>query len=855
MSDPLPHFAVLADRYRIERELGAGGMATVYLAEDLKHHRLVAIKVLREDLGVSLGPERFAREITIAAGLTHPLILAVHDSGEADGRLFYVMPFVDGPSLRQRLAHGELPITESLRVLRDIADAMAYAHRHGVVHRDIKPENVMISGRHALVSDFGVAKALSQASGSSQLTTAGVALGTPAYMAPEQATADPLTDYRADIYAFGVVAYELLAGRPPFIGNSPQEVLAAHVTRAPEPLATLRPSVPPTLAELVMKCLEKRPSDRWQSADELVPVLESLLTPSGGTTPSTVSPHATPSSQRNRLLLAGGGALLLVSLVAGTWLARRSTHPSAKTERIAVIPFDNRTGNPAHDQLGALAADWVTRGLVDAHLTEVVPASIVIQVSKQAAADRGDLLARIADVTGATKVVTGAYYSTGDSIRIESEMVDAASRTSVDAIRSVTAPAAKVMQAIDSLRHRVLGAVAQMTGLREPMAYSAPPSLDVYRLVMRAEDGYNAGRYGEMEQYYRQAYQLDSSYVYAGAGLANALWVIGRLPEADTMLRRVERLPNAAPGDAFLVRLLRASFDGDDEGVFALLQHDSTMLGKGGFGAQRALQAIAVARPRLAIAIFSSLNWRSPDLIDTPALWRVKAEALHLIGDDEGALTEIRRVRTRFLGDPALMRFEGQFLAALGRRPELASLESEARSAPQFGEFLNDVATEQYLRGDSTDARVTAVRAVSWFRTQPAGDSSRGSMQGFRALLLAGKTAEYLREAPGACPTGSDICWTRRGLALALTGDAAGARAAMDTLQRTPLSPRLLQGRAAAGLAQIAAALGENDRAVGFLREALEQGFGWGTPVRQIVAPFPTLRAHPEFKALNRPKG
>ena len=177
--------AALADHYLIERELGAGGMATVYLAEDLKHHRKVAVKVLRPDLAASLGPERFLREVTIAANLQHPHVLPLYDSGQADGFLYYVMPYVEGTNLRQKLIReGELPIAEAVRILRDMADAMAYAHQHGVVHRDIKPENVMLSGRHALVTDFGVAKAVSQATGRQTLTTAGVALGTPTYMSP-----------------------------------------------------------------------------------------------------------------------------------------------------------------------------------------------------------------------------------------------------------------------------------------------------------------------------------------------------------------------------------------------------------------------------------------------------------------------------------------------------------------------------------------------------------------------------------------------------------------------------------------------------------------------------------------------
>ena len=281
--------SALADRYAIEEEVGAGGMATVYLAEDLKHHRKVAVKVLRPELAAALGPERFLREIEIAARLQHPHILPLHDSGEADGFLYYVMPYVKGESLRERLAqHGELPIADAVKILRDVVDALAHAHEQGVVHRDIKPDNVMLSGRHALVTDFGVAKAVSEATGRGKLTTAGVALGTPAYMAPEQATADPTLDHRADIYAVGAVGYEMLAGRPPFTGTTPQMILAAHVTEAVEPVTKHRKNVPHALNDLILRCLEKKPADRWQSAEELLPQLEALATPSGGITPTGV---------------------------------------------------------------------------------------------------------------------------------------------------------------------------------------------------------------------------------------------------------------------------------------------------------------------------------------------------------------------------------------------------------------------------------------------------------------------------------------------------------------------------------------------------------------------------------------
>ncbi len=302
--------AALSDRYTIERELGAGGMATVYLAEDLKHHRQVAIKVLREDLAASMGSTRFLREIEIAARLQHPNILPLLDSGAADGFLFYVMPYVPGQSLRERLAReGELPVHEAVRLLVEVTDALAQAHQMGVVHRDVKPDNIMMSGRHALVTDFGVAKAISEATGRNTITTLGVAVGTPTYMSPEQASADPHVDHRSDIYSVGVVAYEMLTGRPPFVAATPQQVLAAHVTEAPEPVARRRSAIPRPLEQIVMRCLAKRPADRFQTAEELLHLLEGQATPSTGITPTDTQPIQGWRS-------AGGGRRWLVPVLA-----------------------------------------------------------------------------------------------------------------------------------------------------------------------------------------------------------------------------------------------------------------------------------------------------------------------------------------------------------------------------------------------------------------------------------------------------------------------------------------------------------------------------------------------------------
>ena len=294
----------LAGRYAIECAVGHGGMATVYLAEDLKHRRKVAVKVLNPEIGSAVGADRFLREIEIAAGLQHPHVVPLYDSGEADGLLYFVMPFVEGEPLSARLAReGALPIDEALRILRDVVDALAYAHARGVVHRDIKPDNVMFSGNHAVVLDFGVAKAVRDAADSTTITSTGLALGTPAYMAPEQATADPAVDHRADIYAVGIMAYEMIVGRPPFAGTTPQAVLGAHLTKTPDPVERHREDVPPALAALIARCLEKQPNDRVQDTATLLKQIGAMAAPAG-TAEFAVAPVRSAALLRSAQLIA-----------------------------------------------------------------------------------------------------------------------------------------------------------------------------------------------------------------------------------------------------------------------------------------------------------------------------------------------------------------------------------------------------------------------------------------------------------------------------------------------------------------------------------------------------------------------
>jgi Tol biopolymer transport system component/serine/threonine protein kinase len=320
LSERLQH--ALGDAYRVERELAGGGMSHVFLVEDVDLERQIVVKVLPPDLSAGLSVERFRREIHLAAKLQHPHIVPLLSAGAKDGLLYYAMPYISGESLRTRLARQhELPITEAVRILRDVVDALSHAHASQIAHRDIKPDNVLLSGHHALVTDFGVSKALANATGESTLTSVGIALGTPTYMSPEQAAADPAADQRADIYSVGVVGYELLTGHPPFTGMSPQQVLAAHVNTVPEPVTLHRQSVPPALASTVMRCLEKKPADRWQTADELLAQLELLLSTSGASTPTGSLPVAKRNAARRWAVGAVTGVVALAG-IAAIWMAR-----------------------------------------------------------------------------------------------------------------------------------------------------------------------------------------------------------------------------------------------------------------------------------------------------------------------------------------------------------------------------------------------------------------------------------------------------------------------------------------------------------------------------------------------------
>jgi serine/threonine-protein kinase len=488
VADSLPLLTTaLADRYAIERELGRGGMATVYLAQDLKHHRAVAMKVLRPELAGAIGPERFLREIEIAAGLSHPHILPLFDSGSLDGLLYYVMPYVEGESLRQRLdRERQLPIEDALRITREVGDALGYAHSLGVVHRDIKPENILLSHNHAVVADFGIARAIATANGE-KLTEAGLTLGTPSYMSPEQAAGDTELDGRSDLYSLGCVLYEMLVGDPPFLGHSPQQILARHVLDPVPPPRTVRTTVPLAVERAVLQALAKAPADRYATM----------------------------------LMFAEALGALAVSAPEVTVVLR----PAPPAQSIAVLPFVNLSGDPENEYFG----DGLAEELLNL-LGRVNGLRVASRTSAFLFKGTKTDLRTIGQTLNVQHVLEGSVRKAGTRIRVSVHLTGAAEGYDLWSARydreledvfEIQDEIARTI--VDALQIRLTGEQAQRfdkRGTADPEAYDS---------YLKGRHHWNNRPLGipKAVEYFKQAVAKDPGYALAYTGLADCYGSMG----------------------------------------------------------------------------------------------------------------------------------------------------------------------------------------------------------------------------------------------------------------------------------------------------------------------------------------
>ena len=508
----------LAHRYPVERELGRGGMATVYLARDPKHGRLVALKVLRPELAATLGSDRFLREIQVAARLTHPHILPLHDSGEAGGLLYYVMPYIDGESVRDRLSREtRLPAAEAVKIGREVADALDYAHSRGVIHRDIKPENILLGAGHAIVADFGIARALSVA-GTATVTAEGSFIGTAAYMSPEQANVESEVDGRSDIYSLGSVVFELLAGTVPFVARTPLATLVRRMTEAAPRLRTLDHGISPALEAVVAKALSASPADRFATAGEMSGALE----------------------RAERL---GQGA--------GQFIEPSDAHRLADAS-IAVLPFTNLSQDPEAEYF----SDGMTEEIIIA-LSRVRGLRVAARSSSFSFKGRDVDARAIGEQLRVRTLLEGSVRRAGNRVRLTAQLISAADGYSLWS-QSYERTLADVFAVQDELARAIAATLTQKVAGTSSGPLVEPPteSLDAYTLYLR---GRQAMRLGSIEGFrvavdcFAQAVAVDSDYAQGHAWLAYAYLMVGF--DEFGVMPPVEVMPKARAAAARAVEL------------------------------------------------------------------------------------------------------------------------------------------------------------------------------------------------------------------------------------------------------------------------------------------------------------
>ncbi len=860
----------LQDRYRIERELGQGGMATVYLAADLKHGRPVALKVLRPDVSAALGRERFLREIETTARLRHPNVLPLLDSGVAGGTLYYVMPYVEGASLRQALEREkQLPLDEVLRIAREVADALSHAHRHGVVHRDIKPENVLIDSGHAVVADFGIARAVDRVAGGG-LTETGMALGTPAYMSPEQAAGGRDLDGRSDVYSLGCVVYEMLAGQPPFTGPTGESIVYQQLGAAPPDVTGIRPGVPAGVAAALKRALDKTPADRFRTAAAFAEALEAGASAVAGPV-STAATARAPFSRfrwRTTAVVLAAVALLAGALALGRRLLPGRVGAGPPRTAIAVLPLENLSPQSPYAYFAA--------GLHDELLTQLAKVAalhVIGRTSVRAYEGTSKSLRQIGEDLSVGSIVEGSVQVVGTRLRVIVQLIDPASETHLwaetydrtidDAFAVQSEIARRIVEVVGAtLTREEAGAIAAAP-TRDPKAYE----FYLQGIEYARRPGLARANIESAQQLFDSALALDPSFAgaYAQRSLAHSLlYMLGydHVPERLARAQRdVEEALRLAP-DLPQSRIAAGSLQ--------LVRRDT----------------------RRALAEFEAGASRAPN---DAGLWTWIGIANFDLGNWDSAVVAYERARRLDPRDANLAGVLGDAYHVLHRYQEaVEAYRREIALAPDVVQARLSLAWSYILWKGELDSLRAVLR-----RQPPDADPGMGGgsvAQNRLALLVLERQGDsvlaLLRAVPETAGQGEDarlgrVLWTSQ--AYLLRGDSAAARAAYDTaaalldaqarsrpedtgvhFRRGVVMAAL--GRRAEALreadwiagteayrrsadvavmrAEILARLGETAPALGDLERAFVNPSGISAPLARLEPRWDRIRDDPRFQAL-----
>src|SRR6266849_6391921 len=779
--------ASLAPHYDVEREIGAGGMARVFLAVEQHPHRRVAIKVLDPEVSTRLLRERFIREVDLSSNLSHPHIVPIFSAGEVNGLFYYVMPYVEGESLRHRLLRErQLPLEDALHIARDVADALAFAHGQGIIHRDIKPENILLSGTHAIVADFGIARAIS-AAGSLTLTQAGQPIGSPGYMSPEQAMALGDLDARTDIYSLGCVLFEMLAGEPPATSMTERRVHNWAALEANKSLREANTGAVRGVKHAISRALAPLPDDRFPTVTEFATALGA---PAYRTSVPTRGILA--SRRGRRFAIALGVVLALLGVGAAARLLRgRGWHLNDR--RVVVAVIENHTGDPTLDNVGHMAADWVTQGLAQTGLVEVVPSVSVMSSSRTPGGHGpGHLdavgIQTLGRETGAGTVVSGAYYRQGDSIRFQVQISAATDGTVLRALEPVGGPISQPLTVVEAVRQRVMAALATLFDSRLSLwakAHGQPPTFAAYQEFIQGLDRMVQFDSRGAIDHFRRAALEDTTFRLPLIFAAHEHMDLGEFATADSIAHAVERSPGRlSPLDKHYLTWVLAQTRGDRERALETAREMAVIAPNSETEWLVAQCALALNRPREMIAALTALGPDRGLFRGWSVYWFYLTFAHHLVDDHGRELKEAREGRRRHPTDFAVLAAEVRALAALGRTAEINERLVDAPSfPPQPGWSPADIALiaalELGAHEHAADAAAPGQWAVRWLESRPPAEA-RSTANRFRLALayyLGGRlddTRRLLEGLAAETPPGPADYATMRWIAI-ITGDSPDA--------------------------------------------------------------------------------
>jgi len=841
-------------------------MAIVYLAEDRKLGRAVALKCLRPELAAALGGERFLREIEIPAKLAHPHILALHDCGEADGLLYYTMPFVEGESLRDRLAREkQLPLDDAIQVASEVADALGYAHALGLVHRDIKPENVLFEAGHAVVSDFGIARAVS-AAGGVRLTGTGLAIGTPAYMSPEQAAGSQDLDGRSDLYSLGCVLYEMLSGETPYTGPTPQAILAKKLSEPLPRISVVREAVPPGVEAALARVLARTPADRFATAQLFAEALAHPETLKG----------VTAAPRRSWWSLRGAFVSVSVVVVAAiaTALVVRARGPTLDPKIVVVAPFESQIRDTSLADLSDIAADWLRQVLQGTGDLKVVPAADVAASGWAPGRKVRDLAAW----TAAGTLITGRASLQGDSIYLWADVVEGRTGSLLYSVPPVIASRRQPLEAVKELARRAAGAVGEILhpGVEGGSGPGhLPASYEAYREFSEGERLQASGEEQQSWRHFQRAYAMDTNYLYALLAAGGSHLNAGDFATADSLWLFVEaRRDRLTQGQQMDLEGSRAMLAGDWQRAAAIDRENHQIEPSGNLEENWGWHSLLADRPAETIHVLVDLTGAPQMARNWAPHWWYLAGAYHVLGRHRDELRAARRGRKLFPTSLSVLDVELRARAALGQEAEVGRLLDEARAMPPDSLIALEIgagagfwqpyeaALEFRAHGYREAYRRAIARALETLRSPPSGDTVPTATRWSRAVALY--TAERWEEARteyAALQTAHPAVEFLGGLGT--TEARLGHRVEAERIATRLASLRrpYSRGRTEYWRARIAAVLGDRDGAVMLLRQALAAGFACTyheVPFSEAChrdMDFESLRGYAPFDELLQPKG